>query len=170
MKRPGTRARLREAAGAHSRAHPRRRRCAPRSSSASPAKRKRTSTSSSASSTTVEFDHVGVFTYSHEEGTTAFDLTDDVPAATKKRRQNALMARQKALVDTPAGGRASANAPASGRRRPVARARARACAAASQGQAPDIDPLVYLTECDPVGATRPATSSTSRSSGRAATT
>src|SRR4249919_1835329 len=30
------------------------------------------------------FDHVGVFTYSHEEGTSAFDLPDDVPAATKK--------------------------------------------------------------------------------------
>ena len=29
----------------------------------------------------VEFDHLGVFTYSHEEGTTAHDLADDVPAA-----------------------------------------------------------------------------------------
>jgi ribosomal protein S12 methylthiotransferase len=28
----------------------------------------------------VEFDHLGVFTYSHEEGTSAFDLPDDVPA------------------------------------------------------------------------------------------
>ena len=27
------------------------------------------------------FDHLGVFTYSHEEGTTAHDLDDDVPAA-----------------------------------------------------------------------------------------
>ena len=27
----------------------------------------------------VEFDHLGVFTYSHEEGTTAHDLADDVP-------------------------------------------------------------------------------------------
>ncbi|MFN2324189.1 MAG: radical SAM protein, partial [Trueperaceae bacterium] len=25
---------------------------------------------------TVEFDHLGVFTYSHEEGTSAFDLED----------------------------------------------------------------------------------------------
>ena len=40
------------------------------------------------------FDHVGVFTYSHEEGTSAHALTDDVPAATKKKRQDALMARQ----------------------------------------------------------------------------
>ncbi len=36
---------------------------------------------------TVGFDHVGAFTYSHEEGTTAFDLPDDVPAAVKRRRQ-----------------------------------------------------------------------------------
>ena len=39
-----------------------------------------------------------MFTYSHEEGTTAFDLTDDVPAAIKKRRQSRLMARQKRIV------------------------------------------------------------------------
>src|SRR5918992_2873931 len=33
----------------------------------------------------VGFDHVGVFTYSHEEGTTAHDFDDDVPASIKKR-------------------------------------------------------------------------------------
>ena len=44
------------------------------------------------------FDHVGVFTYSHEEGTRAFALPDDIPAATKRRRRRALMARQKRLV------------------------------------------------------------------------
>ncbi len=46
----------------------------------------------------MRFDHVGVFTYSHEEGTTAYDFKDDVPAATKKRRQSRLMARQRQLV------------------------------------------------------------------------
>ena len=35
----------------------------------------------------VGFDHVGVFTYSHEEGTSAFGLKDDVPARVKQRRQ-----------------------------------------------------------------------------------
>jgi ribosomal protein S12 methylthiotransferase len=44
------------------------------------------------------FDHLGVFTYSHEEGTRAFQFDDDVPAATKRRRRNALMAKQKRLV------------------------------------------------------------------------
>ena len=29
------------------------------------------------------FDHVGVFTYSHEEGTSAYELDDDVPAASE---------------------------------------------------------------------------------------
>ena len=46
----------------------------------------------------VEFDHVGVFTYSHEEGTTAYDLPDDVPAAVKTKRRNRLMAEQKRIV------------------------------------------------------------------------
>ena len=34
--------------------------------------------------TDVGFDHLGVFTYSHEEGTSAFGLTDDVPQAEKE--------------------------------------------------------------------------------------
>src|SRR5690606_11878533 len=45
-----------------------------------------------------EFDHVGVFTYSHEEGTRAFERPDDVPAAVKRRRRHALMARQKRIA------------------------------------------------------------------------
>ncbi len=43
----------------------------------------------------IEFDHVGVFTYSHEEGTTAFEYRDDVPAEEKEARKAALMAIQK---------------------------------------------------------------------------
>src|SRR5687768_7067452 len=35
---------------------------------------------------TARFDHLGVFTYSHEEGTTAHELDDDVPAKTKQQR------------------------------------------------------------------------------------
>jgi ribosomal protein S12 methylthiotransferase len=44
------------------------------------------------------FDHLGVFTYSHEEGTTAHDLVDDVPARTKTARRNRVMSLQKRLV------------------------------------------------------------------------
>jgi ribosomal protein S12 methylthiotransferase len=95
----------------------------------------------------VRFDHVGVFTYSHEEGTSAHDLADDVRPAMKTARRNRLMKVQKRiageqqrtrvgqtvrlLVDGPAAEHAL-----------VLRARV-------EGQAPDIDPLVYLTECDP---------------------
>src|SRR6185503_11905959 len=43
----------------------------------------------------MRFDHVGVFTYSHEEGTSAHGLADDVPAAVKRRRQSLLMQAQK---------------------------------------------------------------------------
>ena len=57
----------------------------------------------------IGFDHVGVFTYSHEEGTSAHELTDDVPAATKKKRQDRLMARQKRHRRGAAEARGSAN-------------------------------------------------------------
>jgi len=42
----------------------------------------------------VEFDRVGVFTYSDEEGTPAFDLSEKVPARTAARRRNSLMKEQ----------------------------------------------------------------------------
>jgi ribosomal protein S12 methylthiotransferase len=42
----------------------------------------------------VEFDRVGVFTYSDEEGTPAFDLPDKVPHRTASRRRTALMKQQ----------------------------------------------------------------------------
>src|SRR5438270_658876 len=42
----------------------------------------------------VEFDRVGVFTYSDEEGTPAFDLPDKVDARTARRRRVRLMKEQ----------------------------------------------------------------------------
>ena len=42
----------------------------------------------------VEFDRVGVFTYSDEEGTPAFDLPDKVQHRTAVRRRNSLMKEQ----------------------------------------------------------------------------
>jgi len=93
------------------------------------------------------FDHVGVFTYSHEEGTSAYGLPDDVPARTKTARRNALMAAQRrhvgrvqrrrlgervcVLVDGPAPDHDL-----------VLRGRL-------FSQAPDIDSCVYLTDADP---------------------
>ncbi len=95
----------------------------------------------------VEFDHVGVFTYSHEEGTSAHQLADDVPAAVKERRKAALMRRQRQIVTRAHRRRVGdrvrllVDGPSS-EHDLVLRAR-------SAGQAPDIDPVVYLTDCDP---------------------
>jgi len=43
------------------------------------------------------FDHVGVFMYSHEAGTPAASLPDDVPVAVKEERRNRLMALQQPI-------------------------------------------------------------------------
>jgi len=45
-----------------------------------------------------EFDHLGVFTYSDEEGTAAFGLEGRVPAKVKKARQSELMRIQKRIA------------------------------------------------------------------------
>jgi ribosomal protein S12 methylthiotransferase len=94
-----------------------------------------------------QFDHVGVFTYSHEEDTRAYAMTDDVPAATKAARRDRLMKLQKQIV--------------------AARLKARIGSTISvmvdgpspdselvltgrlAGQAPDIDAIVVLDQCDP---------------------
>jgi ribosomal protein S12 methylthiotransferase len=95
----------------------------------------------------MEFDHVGVFTYSHEEGTSAHRGADDVPAALKDRRRAALMRRQRQIVTRAHRRRLGdrvrllVDGPSS-EHDLVLRAR-------TAGQAPEIDPVVYLTDCDP---------------------
>ena len=93
------------------------------------------------------FDHVGVFTYSHEEGTRAYGFPDDVPAAVKRKRRNALMARQKRIVAGTQKTRVGTDVPVfidgpSPEHELVLQGRL-------EGQAPDIDPVVFLTDCDP---------------------
>jgi ribosomal protein S12 methylthiotransferase len=93
------------------------------------------------------FDHVGVFTYSHEEGTSAFDLADDVPAKEKAARRARVMSLQKSLVGKRQRARIGertrviVDGPSSDHEL-VLRARLAT-------QAPDIDASVFLTECDP---------------------
>jgi ribosomal protein S12 methylthiotransferase len=93
------------------------------------------------------FDHVGVFTYSHEDGTSAHELADDVSAATKKKRLDRIMRTQKGLVKTRLQARLGrrerllVDGPAS-EHELVLKGRL-------STQAPDIDAAVYLTECDP---------------------
>ena len=43
------------------------------------------------------FDRVGIFTYSHEEGTSAYDLIDNVPADEKERRAQEIMEVQQEI-------------------------------------------------------------------------
>lgn len=45
----------------------------------------------------MRFDRVGVFQYSHEEGTRAYDLPDDVPPAVKADRANRIMEIQQEI-------------------------------------------------------------------------
>ena len=96
---------------------------------------------------TLGFDHVGVFTYSHEEGTSAHGFKDDVPAKVKTQRQSRLMSLQKQIVVKAQQLRVGqqvrllVDGPSS-EHELVLRARL-------EGHAPDIDPVVYLTDCDP---------------------
>ncbi len=46
----------------------------------------------------MEFDHVGIFTYSDEEGTTAYDYPGRVPQEVKEERKNILMEFQQEIV------------------------------------------------------------------------
>jgi ribosomal protein S12 methylthiotransferase len=44
-----------------------------------------------------KFDRVGIFTYSHEEGTPAYELVDDIPADEKERRAKEIMEVQQEI-------------------------------------------------------------------------
>ena len=47
--------------------------------------------------TRMRFDRVGIFTYSHEEGTSGYELTDDVPAEEKQARAQEIMELQQEI-------------------------------------------------------------------------
>jgi ribosomal protein S12 methylthiotransferase len=102
----------------------------------------------------VEFDRVGVFAYSAQDGTRAAELPDDVPEAVKRERLEQVTERQRmitaeryerligttthAIVDWPTGANGRSHAGAH-----MAGARARlAC------QADDIDGITTLDRCD----------------------
>jgi ribosomal protein S12 methylthiotransferase len=95
----------------------------------------------------VQFDHLGVFTYSHEEGTTAFGMADDVPARTKRARQRDLMSGQRARVEKRNRGRVG---------EPVrvlvdgpSEEHVLVLKGRLESQAPEIDSAIYLGDCDP---------------------
>jgi ribosomal protein S12 methylthiotransferase len=45
----------------------------------------------------IQFDRVGIFSYSHEEGTSAFNLVDDIPEEEKQRRAEEIMEVQQEI-------------------------------------------------------------------------
>jgi ribosomal protein S12 methylthiotransferase len=95
----------------------------------------------------VQFDHIGIFTYSHEEGTSAYQLDDTLSPKTKRQRQSQLMGLQKRIVTRAQKARTGQRVRVlvdgpSVEHDLVLRARL-------ERQAPDIDPVVYLTDCDP---------------------
>ena len=96
---------------------------------------------------TIEFDHVGVFTYSHEEGTAAAAMVDDVPAAVKRKRQRRVMQVQQRIVARRQKARVGQ------RVRVVVDGPSKEHELVLQGrlpgQAPDVDPVVFFTDCDP---------------------
>ncbi len=48
----------------------------------------------------IRFDRLGVFTYSHEENTHAYRLTDDIPEEIKKERANKIMEIQREIAES----------------------------------------------------------------------
>jgi ribosomal protein S12 methylthiotransferase len=100
------------------------------------------------------FDHVGVFTYSHEEGTRAHALVDDVPARVKRARRDRIMGlqkqivtrRRKAQIGTTVQVMVDGVSPESDL----------VMTGRLEGQAPDIDSIVVFSECDPASL-RPGT-------------
>jgi ribosomal protein S12 methylthiotransferase len=93
------------------------------------------------------FEHVGVFTYSHEEGTSAHRLADDVAAGSKTARRARVMTLQRQIVRMRNRGRKGE------RVRVLVDGPASDHALVLKGrlstQAPEIDASVFLTECDP---------------------
>jgi ribosomal protein S12 methylthiotransferase len=102
----------------------------------------------------VEFDHVGVFTYSHEEGTRAFAREDDVSTRSKGARRSRLMRAQQRIVQrrqrARIGQEVAVLVDGPSAEHPLV------LAGRLEGQAPEIDPVVFLTDCDPT-AYRPGT-------------
>ncbi|MEM8809164.1 MAG: 30S ribosomal protein S12 methylthiotransferase RimO [Cyanobacteria bacterium P01_G01_bin.38] len=101
-----------------------------------------------------EFDHVGVFTFSPEGGTPAFDLPNQVPEAIKHQRREQLMLAQQSISFR-------RNQAQIGRTVDVLVEQANAASGESIGRsarfAPDVDGLVYIQGLSPLGRIVPVT-------------
>jgi ribosomal protein S12 methylthiotransferase len=103
-----------------------------------------------------EFDHLGAFAYSTEEGTPAGGLPDQLPEEARAARRDAILAQQRGIAlrrnRSRIGGRLEVLVESSESDRGIARGRWR-------GQAPEIDGGVVLTGMDreSLGRLRPGT-------------
>lgn len=92
------------------------------------------------------FDHVGVFIYSEEEGTHAAKSKDDVPSKIKRERKKRLMSAQQKIAQ-------ERNERWIGKEIKVltegpSKESNLVMIARHEGQAPDVDGIVYINECD----------------------
>ncbi|MEO0455673.1 MAG: 30S ribosomal protein S12 methylthiotransferase RimO [Cyanobacteria bacterium P01_A01_bin.114] len=101
-----------------------------------------------------EFDHVGVFTFSPEAGTPAFNLPNQVPEAIKQQRREQLMLTQQGISFR-------RNQAQIGRTVEVLveqeNAATHECIGRSARFAPDVDGLVYIQGVSPLGQMVPVT-------------
>ncbi len=95
----------------------------------------------------VQFDRVGAFTYSAQEGTRAFDLTDDVPEPVKRERLEQLEELQRQIT----GERLERHVGASSRVLTGAKSGEQTTLARAPWQADDVDGVVRLDRAVPGG-------------------
>ncbi len=94
----------------------------------------------------VQFDHLGVFTYSHEDGTPAYDLPDQIPPGiAEERRQHVMeiqaeisLKKHQAMIGT----RQTVLVDGASEETPLL------LEARTERQAPEIDGVVYINEGD----------------------
>ena len=94
----------------------------------------------------VEFDRLGVFTYSHEEGTAAYHLPDLVPADIAEERRKRLMEVQEAI--SLQKNQALVGTVQTVLVDGVSEETSLLLEGRTEGQAPDIDGVVYINEGD----------------------
>ncbi len=88
----------------------------------------------------IRFDRLGVFTYSLEDGTTAFPLGDPIPAEEKTRRLNAIMEAQQKIAEEN-----NQNLIGTTRRVIIDRVEGDQYIGRTRADAPEIDNEVYVT-------------------------
>ena len=93
------------------------------------------------------FDHVGVFTYSDEEGTTAYDLPDKIPLEIAEQRRDQLMAAQQRISQEKLVALVGKTVPVLVEG--VSEENEWLLEGRTMGQAPDVDGIVYINDGSP---------------------